>query len=159
MRAPFRLGLVLAGAGLAGCLFSSTPVDPGGAGSGAVEVFGVLYHVSGSVRTAAGNNWVRVTWFRETEGGALAQLGDKDVQGTQRNGVYRLKNSDPAVRAVRVEGVTCRYDPDHPDPGTQCCLQDRPSCTDCERVWASGREMRTTAGEAVRVDVDVLCPR
>jgi hypothetical protein len=160
-RRPWRgPGLALAAAaGLAGCLVSDTPVEPGQHASGEVEVFGYLYHVHGSVRSPAGNNWVRVTWYRETGSGALAQLGQPDVQGTLRDGVYRVKNQDPAVRAARVQGVTCRYDPDHPDPATQCCLQDRPTCTDCERVWVSGREIRTRAGEGVRLDVDVYCPQ
>jgi len=150
-----RLAALAASVLLAGC-FSTTPVQPGSE-SGTSEVFGIVYHVRDNVRTVAKGSWVRVTWHGDLPGGGRIQIGQPDVQGVDRNGTYRLKSRDPAVRWVKVEAISCRWNPDSPDPNIWCCLRDTPECAGCEALWVSGREMHTSPGGAVRVDVDVHC--
>ena len=140
-----------------GCLFSSNAPEPA-QHTGTFEVWGLVYHTTDQGTVQVPNTWVRVTWMRTDSEGALQPFGPPDVQGTGGDGAYRVRHSpDNWVAGILVEALTCRWDPDRPDPAIQCCLRDVPTCQGCEAVWLGQTARPVRPGQSTRVDVTVRC--
>jgi hypothetical protein len=140
-----------------GCWMSTIP-PPEHARTGEVEVYGLVYQVHDGVAVHVPDTWVRVTWMRRTPSGSLVPWSEPDVLGTGPGGSYRIRHSaDSWVQGIRVEALTCRWNPDKPDPAIRCCLKDRPTCPGCEAVWLGGTVRTVRPGETTCVDVTILC--
>ena len=126
--------------------------------TGEFEVYGVVYQVHGDVALQVPDTWVRVTWMRRSPSGALDPFGEPDVEATSPDGSYRARHAaDSRVAGILVEALSCRWDPERPDPALECCLLDRPTCLGCDAAWLGATVRTVQSSEPTRVDVTVRC--
>ena len=164
MRRMLLTSAFLALAAASSCLFSTTPPRPESppgenTNPNLTVITGLVRHRDRDGRyVSMPGRMVHAQWLGPDPAspGHFLPLTTSIVR-SGNGGSYRVQVTDSRLVAVELKALRCEYDPDNPDPNTDCCLETPPCPEGCLAIWRVPKRVTAHPGDRLQQDMIVPC--